>query len=157
MLMNYDPFREFDRLTSTLFDAGRTPRTMPIDAYRQGDDLYVHLDLPGVDVDSIELTVEQNVLSVTARRTFDRTKPDELIVSERPQGVYSRQVFLGEGLDTDALEASYVNGVLSIKVPVLESAKPRRVPISVASGQQQAIAGGGTAEREEQVTAGTAA
>lgn len=158
MLMRYDPFREFDRLTSSLFDAAATPRAMPMDAYRQGDDMYVHLDLPGVDADSIELTVEKNVLSVTARRTFDRTESDELIVSERPQGVFSRQIFLGEGLDTDALEANYANGVLSIKVPVLESAKPRRVPISITSGDQQAIeAGDSTSTEPEQATADSAA
>lgn len=143
MLVRYDPFRDLDRLTSALFDAGGTPRSMPMDAYRQGDDLFVHLDLPGVDTESIDLTVEKNVLSVTARRTFDRTELDELIVSERPQGRFSRQIFLGEALDTDNLEASYANGVLSIKVPVHESAKPRRVPISIVDGEQQAIEAGG--------------
>lgn len=142
MLMRFDPFRELDRVTSSLLDERRTPRAMPMDAYRHGDELTVHLDLPGVDPDSIDLTVEKNVLSVTARRTFDRSESDELIVSERPQGVFSRQVFLGEGLDTDDLQAGYQNGVLSIRVPVLESAKPRRVPISVESGDEQAIGTG---------------
>lgn len=151
MLMRYDPFREFDRLTSTLFDQARTPRSMPMDAYRQGDHLMVHLDLPGVDADSIELTVERNVLSVTARRSFDRTDSDELIVSERPQGVFSRQVFLGEGMDTDQLEADYANGVLTIRVPVLESARPRRVPISASRSGQRAI------EAEPSAAAETAA
>ncbi len=132
MLMRYDPFREFDRLASTMFDQGRTtPRWMPMDAFRQDDHFLVHLDLPGVDPESIELVVEQNVLSVTARRSFDRTDADELVVSERPQGVFNRQVFLGEGLDTDRLDAEYTNGVLTIRVPVLEEARPRRVPISV--------------------------
>lgn len=158
MLMRYDPFRELDRLTSSLFDAAQTPRTMPMDAYRQGDDLHVHLDLPGVEPDSIELMVEKNVLSVTARRHFDRTESEELIVSERPQGVFSRQIFLGEGLDTDALEANYTNGVLTINVPVLESAKPRRVPIEAAGGTRKAIeAGGSTTDEQEQVTADSAA
>lgn len=159
MLMRYDPFRELDRFASSVFDAASTPRAMPMDAYRQGDDLHVHLDLPGVDPDSVELMVEKNVLSVTARRHFDRTGSDELIVSERPQGVFSRQIFLGEGLDTDALEAAYVNGVLSITVPVLESARPRRVPISIAGGTQQAIETGDAAssEEREQVTADSAA
>lgn len=159
VLMRYDPFQEFQRLASSLFDAGRTPRAVPMDAYRQGDDLHVHLDMPGVDADSIELTVEKNVLSVTARRHFDRTESDELIVSERPQGVFSRQIFLDEGLDTDALEAHYTNGVLSIKVPVLESAKPRRVPISIAGGTQKAIgtADGPATHEQEQATADSAA
>lgn len=136
MLMEYDPFREFTRLASGLFDQTRTPRSMPMDAYRQDGHLRVDLDLPGVDAESIELTVERNVLSVTARRSFDRTDAGELLVSERPQGVFSRQVFLDEGLDTDHLEADYANGVLTIQVPVLESARPRRVPISVGGGRR---------------------
>lgn len=145
MLMRWDPFREIDRFAASLFDEARSTRTMPMDAYRQGDDLYVHLDLPGVDADSIELTVEKNVLSVTARRAFDRTESDELIVSERPQGVFARQIFLGDGLDTDHLEANYDHGVLTLKVPVLESAKPRRVPVSIASGEKTAIGAGDAA------------
>lgn len=144
MLMRFDPFREFDRMTSALLQDSATPRAMPMDAYRHGDNLTVHLDLPGVTPDSIEVTVENNVLSVTARRSFDRTESEELLVSERPQGVFSRQVFLGEGLDTERLEASYDNGVLSIHVPVHESAKPRRVPISVADGEKQMIGAGDT-------------
>lgn len=146
MLMRYDPFREIDRLTSSLFDHTRVPWSMPMDAYRQGDHLMVHLDLPGVDAESIDLTVERNLLNVTARRSFDRTDSDELIVSERPQGVFSRQVFLGEGMDTDALEAEYDNGVLTIKVPVLESARPRRVPISASRGGQRTIEAEATEE-----------
>lgn len=158
MLMRYDPIREFERLTSSLFDTARTARNMPMDAYRQGDDLHVHLDLPGIDPDSIDLRAEGNVLSITARRAFDRTGLDELIVSERPQGVFSRQVFLGEGLDVDALEASYRDGVLSIRVPVHESAKPRRIPISVHGGRQEIGSGDDTTvERREAVGAGDAA
>lgn len=148
MLVRHDPFRELERLTSMLVDAAGTPRAMPMDAYRQGEDLHVHLDLPGVDADSIELTVERNVLSVTARRTFDRTEPDELLVSERAQGTFSRQVFLGEGLDTDRLEAAYRDGVLHIRVPVLESARPRRVPVAVEGGTQATIEAGSGTERE---------
>ncbi len=139
MLMRYDPFREFERLASTMFDQGSSPRSMPMDAYRQGGDLLVHLDLPGVDPESIDLVVERNVLSVTARRTFERTDVDELLASERPQGVFSRQVFLGEGLDTDALQANYADGVLTLRVPVLESARPRRVPISVRGERPREI------------------
>lgn len=145
MLMRWDPFREIDRVAASLFDTAGASRTMPMDAYRQGDDLYVHLDLPGVDADSIDLTVENNVLSVSARRSFDRTDSDQLIVSERPQGVFTRQVFLGEGLDTDRLDAGYDQGVLTVKVPVLESAKPRRIPVAVSSGEQTAIGAGNRA------------
>lgn len=139
MFMRYDPFREFERLTSPLFDREGSPRSMPMDAYRQEDHLVVHLDLPGVESESIDLVVEGNVLSVTARRSVDRSEYDEVIVNERPQGVFSRQVFLGEGLDADSLEAEYHDGVLTLRVPVLESARPRRVPIRMAEGGQQAI------------------
>lgn len=145
MLMRWDPVREIDRVAASLFGDTHTLRTMPMDAFRHGDDLRIHIDLPGIDPDSIELTVEKNVLSVTARRNVDRSEADELIVSERPQGVFSRQVFLGDGLDTDALEAGYAQGVLSIRVPVRESAKPRRIPVSVESGDKAAIGAGDSA------------
>lgn len=148
MLMRHDPFREIERMMSTMFDASRTPRSLPMDAYRRGDELFVHLDLPGVDPESIDLTVERNVLSVTARRVHDRSETEELYVSERPQGVFQRQVFLGEGLDADAAEVEYVHGVLTIRVPVLESAKPRRIPIAVG-GEQAAISTGGAGHVEE--------
>lgn len=138
MMIRQDPFRELDRLASMVFDRART-WPMPMDAYRRGDDWIVQLDLPGVETDSIDLTVEGNVLSVTAHRSFDRTEVDELLVSERPQGVLNRQVFLGEGLDTDRMAAEYSNGVLMIRVPVLESARPRRVPIAIAGNRQEAI------------------
>lgn len=142
MLMRWDPFREMDRVAASLLGDTTAPRAMAMDAYRQDDALHIDLDLPGIDADSIELTVEKNVLSVTARRSFDRTQVDELVVSERPQGVFSRQVFLGDGLDTDALQAGYDRGVLHVTVPILESAKPRRIPVQVESGDQAAIGAG---------------
>lgn len=145
MLMRYEPFREFDRLASTFANVGRMPSGVPMDAYRQGDELHLHVDLPGVDTESIELTVEKNVLTVTARRMFDRSQADHVIVSERPQGMFRRQILLGEGLDTDALEASHDNGVLAITVPVRESAKPRRVEIG--AGSPRAL---GTSDRTDE-------
>ncbi len=139
MLMRFDPFRDLDRLASQMMQDTRVPRSMPMDAYRHEDEFLIHLDIPGVDPEAIDLTVEDNVLTVTVRRTFDRTESDELVVSERPQGVFSRQVFLGDGLDTDHVEAAYDHGVLIVRVPVLESAKPRKVPVSIASGDNKAI------------------
>jgi HSP20 family protein len=106
-----------------------------MDAYRHGDKFFVHLDLPGVDPDSIDLTVEKNVLSVRAERSWRPAEGDEVVVSERPRGVFSRQLFLGDTLDTNRIEAGYDHGVLTITIPVAEQAKPRRVEI------------GGTAER----------
>jgi HSP20 family protein len=113
MLMRYDPFREFERLTQQPSRAAaRRPAMMPMDAYRRGDQLVTHFDLPGVDPDAIELTVEQNVMTVKAERSWPPAEGDEILVSEREEGSFSRQVFLGEGLDIDHLVARYAHGVL---------------------------------------------
>ena len=134
MLMRFDPFREFDRLTQQIAGTARQPG-MPMDAYRHGDRFTVHFDLPGVDPASIDLTVEKNVLSVTAERTWQPQEGQEVLVAERPQGRYSRQLFLGEGLDADRVEASYDNGVLTLVIPVAEQAKPRKVAVSSGGGR----------------------
>ena len=107
-----------------------------MDAYRRGDRFFVHLDLPGVDPDSIEVTCERNVLTIRAERRFDVEEGDELIVSERPQGVFSRQLFLSEGLDTDAIEANYEHGVMTLELPVAQ-AKARRIEIGRSGGESQ--------------------
>ncbi|MBE1604717.1 Hsp20/alpha crystallin family protein [Actinopolymorpha pittospori] len=137
MLMRTDPFREFDRLTQQLLGTATRPAAMPLDAYRKDDWFYVHFDLPGVKPDDIELTVEQNVLTVRAERVGAHSDGVELIAAERPQGTFTRQLFLGETLDTDKLEADYDSGVLSIRIPVAEQAKPRRVQISGSGGRRQ--------------------
>ncbi len=111
MLMRTDPFRELDRLTDAVFGTAARPAVMPMDAYRSGDAFYVHFDLPGIDLDSIDLTVERNVLTVRAQRKAARTDEAERIVSERPQGVFTRRLFLGETLDVDNLRAEYDAGV----------------------------------------------
>jgi HSP20 family protein len=138
MLMRTDPFRDLDRLAQQVLGTPSRPAAMPIDAYRVGDEFVVEFDLPGVDTDSIDLTVEKNVLTVHARRraTHDGV---ELLVGERPQGTFSRQLFLGESLDTDKIDASYADGVLTLRVPVAEKAKPRRVPISTNDSGATAI------------------
>ncbi|QXC63596.1 Hsp20/alpha crystallin family protein [Aquihabitans sp. G128] len=131
MLMRTDPFRELDRLAQQALGTASRPAAMPIDAYRRGDEFLVELDLPGVDAESIDLTVERNVLTVHAQRR--RTADDgdiELLVGERPQGTFSRQLFLGDTLDTANIAADYTDGVLTLRLPVAERAKPRRVPIS---------------------------
>jgi HSP20 family protein len=127
MLMRYDPFRDLERLTQPL--SARVP-AMPMDAYRQGGQFVVHFDLPGVDRDSIELSVEKDVLTVNAQRTIARNEGEDWLVAERPQGSFSRQLFLGQGLDTDAIQAHYDQGVLTVTVPVAEAAKPRKVEIT---------------------------
>ena len=132
MLMRFDPFREVDRLTQ-LWGQGRAP-VMPMDAYRHGERFVVQLDLPGVDPASVDLTVEKNVLTVHAERQAAQAEDQEWLVNERPQGSFSRQLFLGEGLDTEHIEASYDHGVLTVTVPVAETAKPRKVEIAGGGG-----------------------
>jgi HSP20 family protein len=130
MIMRFDPFREFDRLTEQLASsASRAPRAFPMDAYRRGDQFIVDFDLPGVEPASIELTVEQNVLTVRAERRFEPREGDEVIVAERPQGTYARQIFLGDALDSERVQADCRLGVLTLTIPVAETAKPRQVPV----------------------------
>jgi HSP20 family protein len=139
MLMRFDPFRDFDRLTQALTsqNAGRLA-SMPMDAYREGDNFIVEFDLPGVDPGSIDLTVEKNALTVRAQRSWEPKEGQEVLISERPQGTFSRQLFLGEGLDADKIQASYNNGVLRLTIPVAEQAKPRKVQIT-AGEENRAI------------------
>jgi HSP20 family protein len=139
MLMRTDPFRDFDRLAQQVLGTPTRPAAMPIDAYRRGDEFVVELDLPGVDTSTIELTVEKNVLTVHAQRRRADLEGVEMLVGERPQGTFSRQLFLGDSLDSDHIEANYVNGVLILRLPVAEKAKPRRVPITLAEPAQTAI------------------
>jgi len=143
MLMRFDPFRDADRLAQELLTgrAGGAPRGFPMDAYRRGDRFFVHLDLPGVDPDSIELTAEQSVLTISAERRFDSDEGDELLVSERPQGTFTRQLLLGDNLDVDRIDAGYENGVLTLEIPVSERAKPRRIEITSQGGERKTIEG----------------
>lgn len=129
MLMRTDPFRELDRLTSQVFGTPARPAAMPIDAFQTGDTFVVELDMPGVSADSIDLTVERNVLTVHAKRERHNAEAAELIVAERPFGTFSRQLFLGETLDTEHISARYTDGVLRLEIPVAEQAKPRKVAI----------------------------
>ncbi|MEV6959708.1 Hsp20/alpha crystallin family protein [Streptomyces sp. NPDC051207] len=136
MLMRTDPFRELDRLAQQVFDSAR-PAAMAMDAYRSGDDFVVHFDLPGVDPESIELDVERNVLNVRAERTWPAPEGAETIAAERPTGTFTRQLFLGDTLDTERIDASYDAGVLTLRIPVAEQAKPRRIRISGGSSPKQ--------------------
>ena len=142
MVMRFDPFRELDRLSQEAWgSAQRRNSGMPMDAYRQGDRFLIHFDLPGVDPSSIDLTVEKNVLTVRAERQFNWGSGNgdvEVLVAERQQGSYSRQLFLGETLDPDGISASYEQGVLTVTIPVAERAKPRRVEVA-GSGTANAI------------------
>ncbi|HEX8770131.1 MAG TPA: Hsp20/alpha crystallin family protein [Acidimicrobiales bacterium] len=143
MLMRFDPLREVDRLTGR-WGQGRQA-VMPMDAYRQGDRFVVLFDLPGVDPASVDLTVEKNVLSVQAEHQARQTDDHEWLVRERPHGSFSRHLFLGEGLDTERIEATYDRGVLAVTVPVAETAKPRKVEITAGDrGKELQTAGSAT-------------
>ena len=110
-----------------------------MDAYKRGDEFFVHLDLPGVNPDSIEITVESGVLTVRADRAFDQREGDQVIVSERPQGTFTRELRLGRTVDTDNIAASYEDGVLTLTLPVAAEAKPRRVEVKPGGGGQRTI------------------
>jgi HSP20 family protein len=139
MLMRTDPFRELDRFVQQVVGTPSRPAAMPMDAYREGERFVVEFDLPGVASDSIDLTVEKNVLTVHASRSRRSGDESELVVSERPQGTFSRQLFLGETLDTERIDASYKDGVLTVTIPVAEKAKPRKVAINAESREPAAI------------------
>jgi HSP20 family protein len=141
MLMRTDPFRELDRLTQQVFGTNGTmarPAVMPMDAWRDGDTFHVEFDLPGANPNSIDLDVERNVVTVKAERPA-RDGDTELIAAERPRGVFSRQLILGDNLDTEHIAASYDAGVLTLHIPVAEQAKPRKITISSTGEDRQAI------------------
>ena len=147
MLLRTDPFREWDRLASQVFGTTARPAAMPMDAWREGDRFIVEFDLPAVDPGTVDLDVERNVLTVRAERLSPTGPNVELIASERPRGVFSRQVMLGDALDAEHIEATYHAGVLRLSIPVAEKAKPRKINIQAgddhhtigANSEQHAI------------------
>jgi HSP20 family protein len=145
MLMRFEPYRDFDRITEELLSERRV-RQVPVDAYRRGNEFKIDLDLPGADPGSIELTVEKDVLTMRATRTWLRAKDDQVQVAERVHGEFTRQLFLGEGLDRDNIAAMYHDGVLTITIPVVEQAKPHKVEIThTGSGAEAVVAASATA------------
>jgi HSP20 family protein len=135
MLMRTDPFRELDRFTQQALGTAARPAVMPMDAWREGDVFFVEFDLPGIDQDSLDLDIERNVVTVRAERPA--VDPDrEMLATERPRGIFSRQLVLGENLDTDRIEASYQEGVLRLRIPVAERAKPRKITIGRGDGDR---------------------
>jgi HSP20 family protein len=141
MLMRTDPFRELDRLTQQVLGTNGTlarPSVMPMDAWRDGDTFHVEFDLPGVKPDSIDLDVERNVVTVKAERP-PRASDAEAIAAERPRGVFSRQLILGDNLDTEHIAASYDSGVLTLQIPVAERAKPRKISVTSKGEDRHAI------------------
>ncbi|MGW1958048.1 Hsp20/alpha crystallin family protein [Streptomyces sp. NPDC001920] len=145
MLMRTDPFRELDRLTQQLLGTSGTwsrPAPMPMDAYREGDEYVIALDLPGVSPDAIDIDVERNMLTVKAeRRPVTKADTVQMELSERPLGVFSRQVMLADTLDVDHIKADYDAGVLTLRIPIAERAKPRKISISATGTERKEISG----------------
>lgn len=140
MLMRTDPFRELDRLAQQVLGTAARPAAMPMDAWREDQEFVVAFDLPGVALDSVDLDVERNVLTVKAERPDPAGKDTELIAAERPRGVFSRQLILGDTLDADNVKASYDGGVLTLRIPVTEKAKPRKIAIETKEAKHQIAA-----------------
>jgi HSP20 family protein len=141
MLVRTDPFRELDRLTQQMFGTTGTtsrPTAMPMDAWRDGDEFVIEFDLPGLEPSSVDLDVERNVLTVKAERP-PLDGDTELLAAERPRGVFSRQLVLGDNLDVAKVRAGYQNGVLTLRIPVAERAKPRKIEISTQADDRKAI------------------
>jgi len=139
-VLGFDPFRDMDRLASRLANVpvatGRTPAFMPMDLYRAGDHYVLHADLPGVDPGSIDIDIDNNTLTIKAERTARSDEDVQWIAGERFTGSFLRQLSLGDGIDADAIAASYENGVLTVTIPVADKAKPRRVQIQTGAGRQ---------------------
>ncbi len=138
----FDPFardfqRQFDRLTRRTFGSSAL---MPLDAVRRDGDVVLRFDVPGIDPDSIDVTVNRGVLSVSVKRQEERTENDKFVVRERTMGTFTRRVSLSDNLNAEAVEASYGNGVLEVRIPVLEQAKPRKIEVRQADGQQELAA-----------------
>jgi len=140
MLMRTDPFRELDRLAQQVLGTTAHPAAMPMDAWREDQEFVVAFDLPGVSLDSVDLDVERNVLTVKAQRPEPAGKDIELIASERPRGTFSRQLILGDTLDAENVTATYDGGVLTLRIPVAEKAKPRKIEIETKESKQQIAA-----------------
>jgi HSP20 family protein len=142
VLVRTDPFRELDRLTQQMFGnigTATRPSVMPMDAWRDGEQFVLEFDLPGVDPDSVDLDVERNVLTIKAERPA-LNGDQEVLAAERPRGVFSRQLVLGDNLDLENVRADYTNGVLRLRVPVAEQAKPRKIMISSQDRQHEITA-----------------
>ncbi|MFE1440569.1 Hsp20/alpha crystallin family protein [Streptomyces sp. NPDC058739] len=140
MLMRTDPFRELDRLAQQLIGPGTwsRPSPMPMDAYREGDAYVVAFDLPGVTPDAIDVDVERNMLTVRAeRRPVTKADDVQMELSERPMGVFSRQIVLADTLDTEHIDAGYDAGVLTLRIPIAERAKPRKISVGVGPGRRE--------------------
>jgi HSP20 family protein len=137
LLRNADPFREFDRLTQQIMGTTNRPAVMPMDAWREGDAFVLEFDLPGAARETIDLDIERNVLTVRAERIV-QNGDWEMLATERPRGLFSRQLILGDNLDLERIDAAYADGVLRLTIPVAEKAKPRKIQVRATSDEAPA-------------------
>ncbi|WP_018349261.1 Hsp20/alpha crystallin family protein [Longispora albida] len=135
--LRFDPFRELDRWTNEVLGTARTPRLMPLDAFREGENYVLRFDLPGVDESSLQVMAENTTLTVRAERRPERPEGAAYLVAERPVGVFQRQIALSNGLDLGAISAGYTDGVLTVTIPVAEHAKPRQISVDRRSAQHE--------------------
>src|SRR5947208_12016314 len=139
-ISNFDPFSTMDRMLSRYGGSGsgtNRPWAVPMDVYRQGDTFVVEVDVPGTDPNSLDITVERNMLTVSGDAQASHQDADEVLVCERPHARFRRQIYLGEGLDSENIQASYDNGVLTIRISVAEQEKPRKIEVTASQGQGQ--------------------
>ncbi|SDQ27718.1 Hsp20/alpha crystallin family protein [Microbacterium sp. cf332] len=129
-MATHDPFRDLDRIASSLFDTRRGPRRMPMDLYRDGDHYVMTADLPGIDPGSVDIDVDGQLLTIRAERTLASGEGVKWITREREAASFLRQLNLGQGVDTEGIAATYNNGVLTVTIPVSEKAKPRKIEVS---------------------------
>jgi HSP20 family protein len=154
VVLTFDPFREFDRLTEQVL-GGSATMAMPLDLYRSGDHFVLHCDLAGVDPGSVQVGVDNRVLTIRAERT-PRTDDDvRWVRRERVTGTFERRLTLGDGLDLDHIAATWQDGVLTLTIPVAETAKPRRIPIAVAGRSTDENAAVGRPAVEQPAVEGT--
>jgi HSP20 family protein len=146
-----DPLRQMDRLTNQLLSGTRTPMGMPMDVWQTEDGFHVYLDLPGVDPDSVEITTERNMLTIKAERRAEYQQGQNVLIAERPQGTFTRQLQLGDTVDTENIQASYGDGVLHLTLPMTQAAQPRRVQVRTDGGGQRQV----TVEGETEESGGT--
>lgn len=149
-MATYDPFREFDRLASSLLDPRRGPRMMPMDLYRDGDHYVLTADLPGIDPGSVDIDVDGQLLTIRAERSVPTGEGVKWITREREGASFLRQLSLGQGVDTERISASYDNGVLSVTIPVSEKAKPRKIEVT-AAGQSQVLRAHESSEEPQRI------
>ena len=147
-----DPFRSLDRLTSQMMSGTRTPMGMPMDVWQAEDGYHVALDLPGVHPDSVEITTERNMLTIRAERRAEYEQGANVLLAERPQGRFTRQLQVGDALDTGRVSATYSDGVLLLTIPLSEKAQPRRIEVQHGGQQQQLSVGGEDGQQSEQTT-----